>query len=289
MKSLKHLLYIVYVMLISLALFSCKKDNKPSKPADDNNTGGGVVRSSFSWTGEQRINAEITFVNESKNADTYKWDFGNGETSTEKNPAKVKYTGDGPYNVILTATKAGKHSFSQQTILIAADNKPLAHFSFTYEGQRNAAPAVVVFSNESVNADSYKWVINGQTLYDHNPKYTFTKAGDYVVTLTAKKGNNEASFSDVVKVEANNDPIAGFVLAYHPYPYTVNEEIQLVNMSKNADTYLWRFGTSGPPNSTDEHPVVKFSASGTYTISLTASQKGADKAAGKSINLKINP
>jgi len=47
----------------------------------------------------------VSFLNESTNADTYLWDFGDGSTSTLEDPAHV-YTDSGSYNVTLITTNA---------------------------------------------------------------------------------------------------------------------------------------------------------------------------------------
>lgn len=52
-------------------------------------------------TGE--INYEVRFTNTSIRAAGYLWDFGNGNTSTEKHPIEI-YTEDGVYDVKLTIT-----------------------------------------------------------------------------------------------------------------------------------------------------------------------------------------
>lgn len=58
----------------------------------------------------------IRFNNTSERATTYLWSFGNGETSTEENPA-VRYFQSGDYNVVLTATDdKGKSKTLTQTI-----------------------------------------------------------------------------------------------------------------------------------------------------------------------------
>ncbi len=45
----------------------------------------------------------VTFENQSKDATSYSWDFGDGSTSTEENPTHI-YTAEGAYDVTLTGT-----------------------------------------------------------------------------------------------------------------------------------------------------------------------------------------
>jgi len=274
---------VIGLALISLTLFSCKNDN----PVPGNNSNVQPL-SAFSYTGDQHINSEITFLNKSKNATGYKWDFGNGQTSDKETPPKVKYTAEGVYDVILTAINGNKRAVYKQTLLIAPDDNPKAHFSYAFKDQSTKTPAVVQFTNESVNGVTFKWLIDGQTSYEHDPKHTFNQAGAYTVSLTAIHGAQQHTYTDVVTVTANSDPQAGFVLAYHPYPYKVNEPIQFVNQSKNADAWEWTFGNNGPAPSTAEHPEVTFTTAGNYAVTLIA-KKGTVKSAPKTITIKINP
>jgi PKD repeat protein len=74
-----------------LLLFSCKKE-----PVSD-----------FTFSGNDNpVPSEVTFSNNSKYANSYNWEFGDGTSSTEKKP-KHTYTAGGTFNVKLTAT--GKH------------------------------------------------------------------------------------------------------------------------------------------------------------------------------------
>lgn len=54
-------------------------------------------------TGEFEVGKEVRFINESSNAVSYNWEFGDGYTSTEADPIYV-YNSTGTFTVILTAT-----------------------------------------------------------------------------------------------------------------------------------------------------------------------------------------
>lgn len=59
----------------------------------------------------------VTFTNMSKEAETYAWEFGDGQTSTEKDPVHT-YAAAGTYTVKLTAkNKAGENSTEQSIVL----------------------------------------------------------------------------------------------------------------------------------------------------------------------------
>lgn len=70
-----------------------------------------------------------TFTNNSLNAESYMWDFGDGTTSTEENPVHT-YAADGTYNVKLTASGPGQTAEVTQEITVSAAPKVLP---FTFE------------------------------------------------------------------------------------------------------------------------------------------------------------
>lgn len=57
------------------------------------------------FANENTQEADVTFVNLSQNADSYLWDFGDGESSTQSDPEHT-YNCPGEYNVTLTATNS---------------------------------------------------------------------------------------------------------------------------------------------------------------------------------------
>lgn len=71
---------------------------------------------------------DVKFTNSSTNAESYKWDFGDGNFSTEKDPTH-RYLLSGNYTVTLTAIKGGKLIASSQEIKINAPKECLVNMS----------------------------------------------------------------------------------------------------------------------------------------------------------------
>ena len=84
-KIMKNINLHLPAFLIALLVFvGCKSDKYVFEDL------GEPVKSFYTNTvGELLINEDITFTNESENADTYLWDSGDRTTSTEKNPHKI--------------------------------------------------------------------------------------------------------------------------------------------------------------------------------------------------------
>ena len=97
MKSTRYSLFALIVLMLA----SCAKPlAKFAIEADD-----------------KKAPSNIVFTNSSEKAESYFWDFGDGNTSTEVSP-EHKYFLSGKYNVKLVAKKGKKMSESEQAIVI---------------------------------------------------------------------------------------------------------------------------------------------------------------------------
>lgn len=99
-------------MVFSVVLSSCKKDEEEDEPQTQDPV------ASFQFDVSETNFLEVSFTNFSKNATSYTWDFGDGETSSEENPTHV-YDATGSYTVKLTAENSSGASadFSQDITL----------------------------------------------------------------------------------------------------------------------------------------------------------------------------
>jgi len=69
--------------------------------------------------GHLKAPASVQFKNTTQNAETYAWDFGDGQSSEEASPAH-RYTRSGEYTVTLRATKGTKTKEHQKSITVTA-------------------------------------------------------------------------------------------------------------------------------------------------------------------------
>lgn len=282
MKKITHNLFLSLALILCA---SCKKNNSSTTITIDETE----PVAHFEWTGSQKVPAEITFTNKTLYGETYHWNFSNGQTSVKHTPDKVTFTTAGSYDIILTAKRGNKSSLIKRTLLITADNKPAAHFSWLFKDQRSMAPATIIVKNESVNADRYEWRIDGVLNTETTPiPILFNQAGDHTITLVALNGTERSAiYEQVITVATNTDPVARFAVNYQPIPYVVGQQVQLVNLSANADTWQWTFGPNGPAATTEMHPLVTFTTAGIYPITLIA-KKGNLTSKAFQINLRIN-
>jgi len=207
--------------------------------------------------------ATIDFTNTSTGGGTYAWDFGDGAgTSTEQNPTYT-YGAIGQYTVTLTATNnCGTSTVTVVVQVLAVP--PTALFSAgVTEG---CVPFEVQFTDLSVGApNTWAWSFPGgtpATSGEQNPAVTYNEAGVYSVQLTVA---NPAGNSQVIQsqlIEVGDVPNVGFA-------FVINEgAVTFTNTSQDAASYEWNFGDGSM--STQVNPVQTYGASGSYEVTLTA-------------------
>jgi hypothetical protein len=105
-KSIK----IVSILLLLLSFAACD--------TNDDVTTNGALLAKYTFVRESSPGM-VTFLNTSENADSYVWDFGDGTSSTLRNPVKT-FTETGDYLVKLTAisSKTGATDYFSSTVSI---------------------------------------------------------------------------------------------------------------------------------------------------------------------------
>jgi FOG: PKD repeat len=149
---------------------------------------------------------KVTFTDKSTGSPTsWKWNFGNGKTSTAKNPSYT-YTKAGKYTVSLTVKNdAGSNTTTKKNYInVAAPIKaPIAAFLASPRSGEN--PLKVQFTDKSVNSPtSWKWSFGDGTYSTaKNPVHKYSKVGKYTVSLTVKnaKGSNTKTISNYITVK----------------------------------------------------------------------------------------
>lgn len=207
---------------------------------------------------------EVSFNNRTLFGDSFEWDFGDGNMSSEINPTHLFEEG-GTYIVSLTSTNECGTSTESRTIIVSELLAPQANFtSTTAEG---CAPLIVTFSDLSTNnPTNWLWSFDGgdiTTSNEQNPTVTFNNPGSYTVILQA--GNDVGSNSSVVSAFINvfNEPVADFSLD------SFSETVAFTNNSTDATEYLWDFGDGETSN--EAEPTYTYASNGTYIVTLTAS------------------
>jgi gliding motility-associated-like protein len=172
-------------------------------------------------------------------ANSFKWDFGDGSTSTAANPMH-SYAAAGTYiaKLILTDTNYCNSPDSAVITLRIATNVK-AQFETPPYG---CVPYNAVFSNTSQGGQQFVWDFgDGTTSTDDSPTHLYTVPGTYVIKMIATDTstcNKIDSTSFTITVSPN--PTAAFF--YSPDPPLPNTPVVFGNQSTGGNLYKWFFG-----------------------------------------------
>lgn len=206
------------------------------------------------------------------------WDFGNGATSTLKNPSTTYFT-PGQYSISLTVTYADGPKTITQPNHITVYEKPTA--AFKVSDSAGCYPFPVQFTDESTaspGTTNTSWVWDfgdGTQSTQQNPVNIYNYDGTYTVSL--KVVSDKGCWSVATKPGYIN--VAGglaadfdFVLPVScqaPFPVTFRNK----SVGPGTLSYLWDFGDGA--TSTDPNPSYTYPQTGTYTVTLvTKSSEG---------------
>lgn len=201
---------------------------------------------------------------------TYRWDFGDGTTSSDPNVASHTYDSYGEYTITLRVSNNDCVSMISRDVRV---NPIPPILDFDFFPPTGCAPLTVSFVNLSQYADptSYFWSFGAGegTSRATDPTYTYLTPGIYSVTLSATNVlGDTVSVTKEGIIHVMENPVAQFAV-YPTTPLNVPGEILYTdNRSRNATEYLWDFGDGN--TSTDPEPQHKYTTEGTFTVTLVA-------------------
>jgi len=219
----------------------------------------------------------VQFIDSSTNTPTsWVWSFGDGGTSTVQNPQHT-YASTGSYTVTLTVTNpAGSNTVSGSGYITVTAAAPVTYF--TANVTSGPAPLYVQFMDNSTNSPtSWNWYFgDGGTSTVQNPVYEFTRAGSYMVELTATNnvGANSSTRSGYINVTALSTPVTSFTSDVTSG--TSPLQVQFTDTSTSSPTsWIWSFGDGS--TSLVQNPLHTYTGSGSYTVTLTAANAAGSR------------
>lgn len=221
------------------------------------------------------VGAPTNFTDMSVNPTDWSWHFGDPSTPADssnlQNPTYT-YPAAGTYTVLLTAGTSPCPSTYTTTVTVHA----LPTASFIYNqicgGQTvnftstSTIPATDTISTYSWNfGDPGSGPNNTSALL--NPSHTFSSSGTYTVTLvTTSTAGCPSTYT--MSLVVGPSPVAAFSAT----TVCSNTPMQFTNNSQNSVNYFWNFGDGSTLADTSllQNPAYTYTASGTYTVVLTA-------------------
>lgn len=210
------------------------------------------------------INNMMQFLNESSDALTYVWDFGDGTTSFEENPIH-EYAEEGLYHVTLLVTNACGISSSCQPVHVFFDK--IANFSSDIR-EACATSMVVDFEDLSEQTpDTWQWTFEGgepSTSTSQNPSVAYLTPGIFDVELivSGTGWSDTLLLTDYIRL-FDTIPTADFT-------YTTQLlDAEFTNATVFGTCYLWDFELAA--SSLEIDPEHTFSGFGSYNVRLVAS------------------
>jgi len=196
--------------------------------------------------------------------ETFNWDFGNGQTSTDSLPGPVQYFTDTLYRTytirLISTNFCGSDTAEHDITVKPVDVKAF----FNVPNLIGCEPYTVQFNNFATPGATVSWQFgDGNTSSEFNPVHTFLDPGIYTVIQKASSGCGfDSTIANITVLPA---PEVSFVCL----PQICREDsLFFINTSAGslAGVY-WDFGDGD--SSILNNPSHSFNLAGTQTVTLT--------------------
>jgi PKD repeat protein len=206
----------------------------------------------------------VNYQDNSVNAVSWFWEFGDGNTSTLQNPTHT-FTSMPTTNVKLTIVDINGCTASR-----SRSNVKLFKSNFTINKINACVNESVTYTATSLGnvATSWFWDFgDGNTSTLQNPTHTYSQGGAFTITLVSS--TTTGCLDTVTKIDHINihQVIAGF--DYNAPFVCPPLLVDFIDNSSGAISYSWDFGNGTVSNNTNPHNI--FHSPGVYPISLTVS------------------
>lgn len=208
--------------------------------------------------------AVVTFMDLSKDADSWKWSFGDGSPPSFAQHPTHTYTRPGTFPVVLVVGNSQNGcTDTASSFFLVEDVK--SHF--VMDTTAGCAPLTVQFTDSSYNAVSVSWHFGdgSPSIGMRNPTHTFRRPGLYLVSLEAKSVLNCTNVSFFYPISVGGTE-ADFL--YSDSAGCAPHEVQFVDQSKSPvpiASWQWDLG-NGLSN---QRNTVSTYGAGVYDVQLT--------------------
>ena len=217
---------------------------------------------------------DVQFTDQSiGSVSSYLWDFGDGTTSTVKNPSH-QYATVGSYSVSLKVSYGSYSNTEIKNNLIIVTEAPKPTADFTASPLTGNTPLSVQFtSRTSGTITNYYWEFgDGETSGKTNPTHIYSSQGTWTVTLTVTGpgGTATKTRSNYITTQIP-EPTADFTAT--PTSGTTPLAVQFTSKTTGTVTsYSWNFGDGATSSQTN--PSHTYTSAGAWTVTLTITGPG---------------
>lgn len=199
---------------------------------------------------------------------TYLWEYGDGQTAADRDPADYAYSQFGSFQINLTVTDGFCEVDTFRTIVVLPADPVIDFVADTLQG---CTPLTIRFTNLSQNArpGEFLWEFgDGSISRLDNPIHTYFDGGNYDVRL---RGTNDVGVTLETQkdeyIEAFGRPFADFLVSARVV-FIPDDEVHFRNLSENSTEFIWDFGDG--ETSTESDPSHAYLEEGKYDIKLIA-------------------
>jgi gliding motility-associated-like protein len=220
------------------------------------------------------LNVEI--INESIAADSYSWDFGNGNISTDEGPVfnqQYLNSGDLPLDftiTLVTENISGCVDSLERIITVY----PTINTQFSVSNNMGCSPLSVQFTNETFPSGNYIWEFgDGGSSADDSPEHVFenNSLNDTIFTVELI-AITEFMCSDTITSEILVHPYINALFTFEYSSGCSPFNVVFNNQSFGVDFYSWDFGNGLISDTSATDFNLLYVNSGTvpeyYTIAL---------------------
>ena len=183
-----------FFLLTGLLFLSQSCNKKNSNPVN-------ITNANFGISGyEVPVPTTITFTNISQNATSYLWDFGDGSTSTQFNPAHT-YASAGTYSLKLTAIgPTGQNDICKQ---VDVEQLLTGHSAFSYFLDRcTGIPVNIAFRSLNPGSSNFSWDFgNGGISVINSPFISYVLTGDYTIRFSSRINGVQDTVTRILRIQ----------------------------------------------------------------------------------------
>jgi PKD repeat protein len=182
---------------------------------------------------------------------SWSWDFGDGSTSTTKNPVHT-YTNPGLYTVSLIVSNSfGTDSYTAASCIAASGASSVitgsVHSSFSVISSSNSSlPITVQFQDTSTGSPvNWSWAFgDGTNSTEQNPTHVYNTVGTYLVTLqvmnsTASGSTSQMNVTPMIAAPHNYSKYVSQVFTSHMTTWDFVEHTKNFYLDFIPADYFW--------------------------------------------------